>query len=147
MSKQNLRIGIIGYSPLTYEHGTTIDSLDDIDTALIVEEQLDEVISVYDDGTKNIQIVSHGLNCGIDKLAYDLAFDRFYETMAITSFEIDEEFYDVDDHIVVHSSKVVNVFIDNIDILIRIGHSDVLETYTKVELAQAKGIPVIEFDL
>lgn len=139
--ENTLYIGVVGYSAQEF---------DKTEAREIIEEAFDDIENEYvENGDYDDIIIVSGLtNLGIPKIAYEVADDRGYGTMGIVPDEADEyELYKVDE--IIYEGKNFGdeseVFIDNIDVFVKVGGGD--QSQHEMELAEAEDMSVLEFDL
>lgn len=142
-NSEETRIGIIGFDT---------DGGGDIDEEFIYEE-LSSIIDNFIEESEmdnNVVIVSNGLNIGISKIAYEIANERGYKTIAIyTKFSNNNnEMYAVDMSIEVDHTSDDDIFVDYIDALVVVGKSSTGDTDNKLQLAEENDdVSIVEIDL
>jgi len=136
-----LYIGVVGYSNQQF---------DEAEAREILEEAFDDIEEEYvDNGDyEDIIIVSGLTSLGIPKIAYEIADARDYGTMGIAPSEADDyELYNVDE--IIYEGETFGdeseVFIDNIDVLVKVGGGQ--QSQQEMELAESEDISILEFDL
>jgi len=131
-----MRIGITGYS---------VQEFDEKQARTIITNIFDELERKYGN---NIIVVSGLTALGIPLIAYKEAQRRGWKTVGIACKKAYEfEIFPVDEEIIVGEDwgDESSTFIDNIDMLIRVGGGK--QAHKEVEMAKKRGIPVIEYDL
>ena len=136
-----LNVGVVGYSSQKF---------DEAEAREILEEAFDDIEDEYIEtgDYEEINIVSGLTNMGIPKVAYEIADERGYNTMGVAPEEADDyDLYNVDEIIYEGQNfgDESEVFIDNIDVLVKVGGGD--QSQHELELAEAEDISVLEFDL
>ena len=131
-----LRIGIVGYSAQKFNEEKA---------RAIISKIFDDLEEQYGD---NIVVVSGLTAIGIPKLAYEEAKRRGWKTVGIACRKAYEyERFPVDEEIIVGENwgDESETFINNVDILIRIGGGT--QSRKETEMAKKSGKEVIEFEL
>ena len=137
----SLQVGVIGYSKKEFDETEARSALENILDDIEMEYVTNGLYST-------ITIVSGGTMLGIPKLAYEIATERGYSTVAIIPEQArSSELYDVDEIIWVGEKlgDESQQFIENIDVLVKIGGSD--QSNHEAVLAHDLDIPIYEFDL
>jgi len=138
-----LYVGVCGYVAQEFDEVEAReileDALDDIEDEYLETEEFDEIC-----------IVSGLVNKGMPKIAYEVADNRGYNTMAVVPDEIDEieeDLYPVDT-IIYEGDKFGDEsekFIDVLDVFIKIGGGN--QSEDELELAEKEDISVMDYDL
>lgn len=141
-----LRIGVIGFdSDDDFVDEELYDDLWDVIYGLINEAEVSQ-------DTK-ITIVSNGLNNGVSRVAYEIADEHGFKTVAIypASFNDNDlgDMYAVD--MIIEAGDVVGdddeIFIDYIDALVVVGKNMAGDTESKMQLADENEVSVVEIEL
>jgi predicted Rossmann-fold nucleotide-binding protein len=136
--KDKIKIGIVGFS-----NETKFKKTDGIQA---VKAAFDNIQALFND--KEIHIVSGLTNVGIPRLAYEQAVERKWKTVGIAPKEAEEyELFPVDEKIIVGKSfgDESEVFIDYIDVLVKLGGG--YQSEKETEMANAQHIPVMNMDI
>ena len=134
-----LKIGVIGYSSSKF---------DETIAKALMEIALDMVESTHKDKNNEYKIVSGLTDLGIPAIAYRMATKREWGTMGVACEEAKEyDCYNVDEKIIIGKKwgDESKTFLDNIDVLIRIGGGE--QSMDEVKKAKKTNIPVYEYDL
>lgn len=134
---REIRIGIVGYSAMKFD-------LQLAETLLI--NAYDNIDREYPNFNKTI--VSGLTDLGIPSLAYKEAVRRGWKTVGIACSRAEEyKCFPVDERIIVGNEwgEESPVFLESIDILIRVGGGE--QSKRETALMREKGKPIVEYDL
>lgn len=136
MKTHLLKVGIIGYSSQAFNKDAA---------RTILLERFQKLIQVHG---ANIEIISGLTWLGIPGLAYEVARSLGLKTVGIAcSKAFDHKIFPCDRSIIIGSQwgDESGLFLDSIDLLIRIGGGK--QSLRECQLAKEKGIPLEEFEL
>ena len=140
MNEKTLYVGVIGCDHDNY-------SIDD--AKIILEDSLDEIEKEYieTDEYDKICVVIKPNKIGIPLLAYDIAIDRQYDIIGISSESKDTDLLDLEDIIFIGSKQgqESQYFISYIDVLVKIGGGEFEEK--EMELAVEEDISILEYEV
>jgi len=132
----SIKIGVVGYSATDFSEEKARS---------LIKEGIQKIRSQH---SGEPVIVSGLTYLGIPKLAYDFAENNHYSTWGIAC-EKAEDFdqYDVDTKIITGTGwgDESEQFLNEIDILLRIGGGD--QVYQETKQAKNKSVPVYEYEL
>jgi hypothetical protein len=131
---KTFRVGVVGYSSSDFNEKEAIK---------LIKDAFDKIPK-----KDNISIVSGLTYVGILGLAYDEAVKRKWKTVGIACSKANEyKCFKVDTKVIIGDNwgDESKTFLDNIDMLIRIGGGEQSKKETK--LAKSRGLKVIEYDL
>lgn len=136
-SKKDLFFGVIGYSTQKFDR---------VEAKEMIVSAFDKLEKQYKN--HNMYCVSGWSDLGIPGLAYEEASRRGWKTVGIAPEKVkDYKLYPVNIQICVGSEwgDESNVFLDNINVLIKIGGGKQLNK--EKNKAKQKGIEILEYDL
>ena len=137
MEKQQIRVGIVGYSGRSFniKRGTSL-----------LRTAYDEVQKTY--AGKEIIIVSGLTDLGIPSLAYREAVRRGLTTVGVACSRASRhKCFEVDERVIVGDQwgDESETFINMIDVLVRVGGGN--QSFAETQAAKDKGIHVLEYEL
>lgn len=135
---KEIRIGVVGYCPPT--------KFDEVKARLMIFNAFNQVNNLYPCASKSV--VSGLTNVGVLKIAYEEAKKREWKTAGIACKKAENyELFPVDEKIIIGENwgDESQTFLDNIDIIIRIGTGK--QSITETEEAKRLGKIAIEYNL
>lgn len=134
-SRKRFRVGVVGYSDKKFDKKKALE---------LIQEGFDDVIG----SKKDVEIVSGLTDLGIPAIAYKEAVKRGYRTTGIACCKAEEfKCFPCDKIVTIGEDwgDESKTFLDNIDVLIRVGGGK--QTKKEVSMAKERGLKVVEFDL
>lgn len=135
---EELKIGVVGYCPPT--------KFDEAQALRMINEAYDILAQKFPDSQKTV--VSGLTNVGIPALAYGLAAKKGWKTIGIACKKArDFECFPVDDVLFIGREwgEESPVFLDSIDVLVRIGGGK--QAHAEAEEFKKRGYTVLEYEL
>lgn len=140
-SSNQLVIGVIGYA--------FDEEADDSEIDYELVSMIDDVVATYGSDDTEVIMVLCGIDSGVYAVAYDIAVERGYQTVGILTTTIMESFdlLDVDETEITDDDDSTNTFLEECDVILRVGNSEIFETEKVIALAHEYDKPTIEIDL
>ena len=132
-----MRVGIVGYSASNFDHKKANDLIENVFSFIEKEFSKD-----------NLTLVGGYTDLGINSIAYRIAAEKGWATVGIACEKAHEyELYPVDRAFIAGEDwgDESFLFLDNIDILVRVGGGK--QSLEETEMAKKLGLNVYEYDL
>lgn len=133
-----IRVGIVGYCPPT--------KFNKVEARRMIVDAYNQIAQQYPETAKSV--VSGLTNVGILKIAYEEAVKRGWRTVGIACKRAEEhELFPVDEKLIVGDNwgDESEAFLDNIDLMVRIGIGK--QSIAETEETKRRGKKVFEYDL
>ena len=134
-SRKRFRVGVVGYSDKKFDKKKALE---------LIREGFDDLVG----SKKDVEIVSGLTNVGIPAIAYKEAVKRGYRTVGIACVKAEDyECFPCDKIVTIGEDwgDESKTFLDNIDVLLRIGGGK--QSLKEVSIAKERGMKVVEFEL